>query len=159
MQTPKLQTYREIYPHPLNPPTCDENFRTWKMAGRSPGTEKKGRGRRRVACRSGAKTSPSSAVPPTLIHFPPYLDANYEEGGNKKRASPLLSSLLLLFVLSDLPRSTTSQKEGMNGGVKRDVVSGKVGRWGELHAPNQRCGRLSWSCCGSLIFSELKDVH
>ena len=154
MQTPKLQTYREICPHPLNPPTCDENFRTWKMAGRSRGRRKRaeGGGEWRAEAERRRVRRPS-AVPPTLIHFPPYLAANYEEGGNKKGASPLLSSLLLLFVLSDLPRSTTSQKEGMNGGVKRDVVSGKVGRWGELHAPNQRCGLLSWSCCGSLIFS------
>ena len=96
MQTPKLQTYREIYPHPLNPPTCDENFRTWKMAGRSRGRRKRaeGGGEWRAEAERRRVRRPS-AVPPTLIHFPPYLAANYEEGGNKKRAGPLLFSPLL----------------------------------------------------------------
>ena len=40
-----------------------------------------------------------SAVPPTLIHFPPYLAANYEEGGNKKGASPLLAPSLHLIII------------------------------------------------------------
>ena len=61
------------------------------------GTEKKGR-----ASQSGAKTSPTSRQlhPPTLIHFPPYLAANYEgKEGNKKRAEEGAFPPLSLFCL------------------------------------------------------------
>ena len=128
----KAQTYRGVYPHTLNPPTFDENFGTRKMAGRD---GEKGPRERESERASAQRSEDESAVTPTLIHFPPYLAANYEEEeeeeeGNKKRAIPPPP---LFFVLSDLPRSTTSPKECMNGAEEEGCYVGWAA-WGRLVA-------------------------